>query len=435
MRAIPLTPSLLNVLVDAVLANASLVNALAALMVVVPLGCSAARDASTPGDPTTDTDPIPDPPDTHGPGDGGPRDDAGGGLDDVAVTPTSDFDHDGYDVGDDCDDGNPLINPGAIEVPGDGVDNDCNGATDEALVDCDHDLSLTSTDAMDFARALGLCRTTRADAKGKERTWGVIRAALTTSDGSGKPLPRQFGIEPSWGSAVLPRAGASMVALSNGVARTPGQPGYAPLPKGTDSTTNANNAPSGWPRNTKGCPSSSTKKAFDSVVLDLVIRVPTNAKSFSYDLDFYSSEYVEYVCQAYNDSYVALLTSKTKMDPATAGNISFDASGDPINVNSGFFQACAPDSWLGRSFTCPLGVTELAGTGFDAIASSLTKPAQNGATSWLRTTQAIVAGEDIELKLMIWNTGDHWLPSTILLDRFVWSADPTTGSTTDRPPR
>ncbi|MEO7094435.1 MAG: MopE-related protein [Polyangiales bacterium] len=402
---------------------------------VAAVGCSAAHEPSPPTSPGVDSGPIDGPVDARTPGEGGPRDDATGGLGDVAVKPTSDFDSDGYDLVDDCDDGNALINPGAIEVPGDAVDNDCNGSTDEALVDCDHDLPLASTDALDFARALGLCRTATAGAKGKARTWGVISAALTTSDASGAPLPRQFAIQSQWGDAVTPRAGKSLVALSSGVARTPGQPGYVALPKGTDSSSHVNDPPSGWPRNTKGCPSSSTKKAFDSVVLDLVIRVPTNAKSFSYDLDFYSSEYVEYVCQAYNDSFVAMLVSKTKLDPAAGGNISFDGSGDPINVNSGFFQACSPDSWLGRSFGCPLGITELAGTGFDALASSLTKPAQNGATSWLRTTQAIVAGEEIELKLMIWNTGDHWLPSTILLDRFVWSADKATGSTTDRPPR
>jgi arylsulfatase A-like enzyme len=41
-----------------------------------------------------------------------------------------DFDHDGYARlfgGGDCDDGDPSIHPGAIDLPGDGVDSDCDG--------------------------------------------------------------------------------------------------------------------------------------------------------------------------------------------------------------------------------------------------------------------------------------------------------------------
>src|SRR5207248_10610180 len=120
------------------------------------------------------------------------------------------------------DDGDPLVNPGAIEVAGDHVDNDCNGKIDEALVDCDHDLALEATDAVDFAHALGLCQTTKAGATGKERTWGVISAAMTTTDGKGTPLPRQYGIEPGFGSNVTPRAGKGIAVLSSGVGRTPG---------------------------------------------------------------------------------------------------------------------------------------------------------------------------------------------------------------------
>ncbi|MBK7396076.1 MAG: putative metal-binding motif-containing protein [Myxococcales bacterium] len=395
------------------------------LVLCLLLGCSAGR-GDEPIVPTADSGSTPETA-----VDTGAAEDAPGFSPDT--TPKDDMDGDGYRIGEDCDDGNPAINPGAIEVPGDGVDNDCNGKIDEPLDGCDEGLALETKDATDLARALGLCATTTADAKGKDRKWGVISAKLATTDGKAAPLARQYGVQELWGPNVGPRAGKSLAVLSSGVARTPGQPGYVALPKGTDSTTNQSAPPAGWPKNTKGCPVTKMPYAYDSVVLELVIRTPTNAKAFSFEFDFYSSEYVEYVCQPYNDTFVALLDSKVGLDPARAGNVSFDAAGDPINVNSGFFEACLPDSWLGRSFTCPRGTKELEGTGFDAVGKTIVDPARNGATGWLRTKQAIVPGETVTLRFAIWNTGDHWLPSTVLLDRFEWSADPTSATVTERP--
>ncbi len=51
-----------------------------------------------------------------------------GGIDTAGLT--TDADGDGYDAGEDCDDSDASVNPGAEEACDD-VDNDCDGAIDE----------------------------------------------------------------------------------------------------------------------------------------------------------------------------------------------------------------------------------------------------------------------------------------------------------------
>jgi hypothetical protein len=46
---------------------------------------------------------------------------------DAAAPPVSDADHDGIPAPLDCDDANPAIHPGAVDVPGNAIDEDCAG--------------------------------------------------------------------------------------------------------------------------------------------------------------------------------------------------------------------------------------------------------------------------------------------------------------------
>ena len=82
--------------------------------------------------------------------------------------------------------------------------------------------------------------------------------------------------------------------------------------------------------------------AYDSVALRIRIRPPTNAKSFSYRFDFYSAEYPEFLCEDFNDYFVALLTGATAPEIPADGNIAFDAMLNPVSVNNAFFDVCFP---------------------------------------------------------------------------------------------
>src|SRR6185503_13135616 len=88
----------------------------------------------------------------------------------------------------------------------------------------------------------------------------------------------------------------------------------------------ASHAPPGFPKDSPACQvqTASDTDAQDPIALELEVRVPTNALGLSFDFDFYTFEWPGYVCDVYNDFFVALLASSAKGTPAD-GNVSFDS--------------------------------------------------------------------------------------------------------------
>ncbi len=207
-----------------------------------------------------------------------------------------------------------------------------------------------------------------------------------------------------------------MLALSSGAARGPSDPGYED-PAGVWKDMSAHGAPPGYPKESPACPGTTTGDPFDSAGLKVVIKTPLDAKSFTFDFDFYTYEYPDFICDRFNDYFVAMLTPTPSGLPD--GNISFDEQGNTISVNAGFLQACTPSMAGGKNFACPLGYGEINGTGFDSNILNLTGIPGSAATSWLTTTAPVESpGDNIELLFAIWDSGDGRLDSTVLVDNF-----------------
>ena len=340
------------------------------------------------------------------------------------ISPDVDNDGDGFTGAQgDCNDCTAQMNPGAYDYPGNNIDEDCNGAKDDEPTHCDMNLPVGSTDAMNGAQALDLCKIQQGAA------WGVKSADYVTADG--QPLTNYdpqglgHGLLGKFGSNVKPQEGQRMLVLSSGAARTPSDPGYQDV-QGYDKYY-MTGSPPGYPKDSPACPGVSTGEPHDSAGLRVVIKTPTNAKSLKFNLDFYTFEFPNFICSEFNDFFVAMMTPKPAGQPD--GNISFDSKGNTISVNAGFLQVCTPQQASnGQPFACALGTSQLQGTGFDQDTNS-------AATGWLQTTSPVPKpGDDITLLFAIWDSGDGILDSTVLLDNFSFDVTPAKTETQPLPP-
>lgn len=350
-----------------------------------------------------------------------------------------------------------LVNAGAFEAPGNMVDDDCDGTVDNAVTaSCDTGLASNSANAIDYAKAIELCQTATAG----DKKWGVISARFVLPSGSGAPDANQKSIRPVFGGTQV-QGGSSFVVLSTGNAAAVGQtsPGYA-APQGGRAIGSTSAMPSDWVAanqnnlpNAPGCPNpNGGLTAHDPVMLELTVRVPTNAKSFKLSTNFLSSEYPEWTCSAFNDFFVVLLDSTWTGQPAnpTDRNLATYTSPTmqkyPVGVNLAFGNTglftqcqngqtgCATSSGAvpGNITTCT-STAGLAGTGMD-----VTNPAPQfandpgycgtnnqagGGTGWLVTQGNVVGGETIKLRIALWDTSDGYYDSVSIIDKFEWSVE------------
>jgi hypothetical protein len=370
-----------------------------------------------------------------------------------------------------CGNDPSLVNPGALEVLGNGADDDCNGKIDlfdsEILEQCDSAIASDTSDSFDYARAMGICRFTEEQpADPMQRTWGLIDAQLLRADGSPLEDARARSTRQNFGS-ISATQGEVMAVLSTGIASdasqtNPGPNGGAPLGNNVsvghapDSSVDIENCShpyclEDWygtanpplklatrlPRAPDCGTDVAAPTANDSVMLVLRMRAPTNVRAFSFNSYFLSAEYPEYVCSAFNDQFVALVDTPAGApapipNPIDKNLLVYTQGGElwPIGINiakgTSLFSVCPPQAgnscwstWVNAS-SCSLGADSLIGTGFETPDGFEPGCSVGGGTHWLTTAGNVVPGTIVELRIVIWDVGDNAFDSVALIDGFQW---------------
>lgn len=192
---------------------------------------------------------------------------------------------------------------------------------------------------------------------------------------------------------------------------------------------------------------------YDAVEWTLRLRAPEEAKSFSFDYVFLSTEYDETITSPGNDKFYAVLeanstnggeptvisytacrdddsyfdfecTSEMAMEqPCTAG-----VKYCYIAINSALSECCW---WPGGGDPCPDGVaqTSIAGTGYECGVEGLDSSENGSSTGWLHTVWRIDPSEEFTLKFHIHDTADSTKDSAVILDAFKFHRKFSSGGT------
>jgi len=223
---------------------------------------------------------------------------------------------------------------------------------------------------------------------------------LVTADVVTAPDVATHRVVTGWGIKIEPRAGGNMAALSTGIAADKKDPGFNHRSGGTRWNVLALNAPPAPP---DGC--APPPNAYDMTEVRVVLRAPLNATAFSFDYNFLSTEYPDWVCSEFSDSFLALVDSA-----AFTGNIAADALGRYATTNGAFFATPETES---RSL--------LAGT---------TVQNGGGATMWIEAGAPVVGGDTITLRFVVYDGGDDAYDTHVLIDNFKWTFGATTAAVT-----
>lgn len=341
-----------------------------------------------------------------------------------AVDPNDDdVDRDGYKRDVDCDDLQNRVNPGAFDVPGNGVDDDCDGGVDNgpgiACDDANDIIPLDATEPEALARAMGLCG--RPLVGDPSRRWGISSVQLwgLESPWTASRDHLQHGVQTAIGGFV-PKQGRSMLMLTTGRARLGSQPG------GVDGYPSLESPygealPNGFPENDPICLAAANDPditAWNPIALHLSIRAPTNAARFKWSARAISPENPnQLVCAGENSLLAAFKESYT--GSPFAKNVALLPDGSLFSADHLPWTYCYPVSFTegGRAYDFPCV------DGDDSL--SIAPPWRASATAWSDFEVNVVPGQEFDFTLIVWAHGSMGYGAFgVLLDDFQWIASP-----------
>lgn len=341
----------------------------------------------------------------------------GNGIDDDCDGKTDEYDGPEADLDQDSDGYTPaqgdcrdkgedaaFVNPDAIEDLGDDdvgdeVDNDCDGLTDEVEGDCD--CPSTEKTANDMVRAMGLCQ---------EKF--VLSAAMNMSTPN---ATQGYDTRPSLGNnnCLVARQGCEMAIISTGKVGQ-ANPNVSLGMGGAFGLPGLNIDPQ--PDYQGDQPATTAKQdSCDRTQIRLRLKSPSNVVGFSFDFVFASAEYDEWINQDYNDTFYTIMEYEG-LNGGRTTNISFDTNGNEIEVDTNFFE--------NSEHPC-----DESGSGWAPMV-----PQKSGSTGWLRTSWNVSPGKEFKLTFSIHDEGDCLYDSIAFIDNWKWHTKPVVPGTEEIPP-
>jgi hypothetical protein len=303
--------------------------------------------------------------------------------------------------GGDCMDYSSLVSPAYEEVLDNGIDDNCDGLTDDEVQftiepQCEG-LPCTGQTVQALICSIGLCY-------GPEYVHKVTLTSPTDT-----PVVKNWSPQGHFGSQandLKARDGDSYLLISTGVAKS----------------TSHNKELGGT--STKDSFTGGLQNMFDALEIGFKLTAPPDATGIRLEYVFMSSEYEEKVGQKNADKFYLLMNApETTQGNSTIINLAGCLNEDKVvdfNTIDGPMCAIGVNSVFSESCDDPF--TDLTGTGFEC--GNKDNASDGSSTGWLRTTWPIKAGESFDLTLHIHDTKNSKSDSTVIIDSFRWLTGP-----------